>query len=66
MPQTIIVEANDIADDIIGLAKRMRPRVIVKDNDGKDIQKYKKTIDDGNLLVEKARELIGKLDGKNE
>ena len=66
LPQTIIVEANDMADDIIGLAKRMRPRVIVKENDEKDIQKYKKTIDDGNLLVEKARELIEKLDGKNE
>jgi hypothetical protein len=66
LPQTIIVEANDIADDIIGLAKRMRPRVIVKVNDEKDIQKYKKTIDDGNLLVEKARELIEKLDDKNE
>ena len=66
LPQTIIVEANDIADDIVGLAKRMRPRVIEKENDEKDIQKYKKTIDDGNSLVEKAKELIEKLESKDE
>jgi hypothetical protein len=66
LPQTIIVEANDMTVDIIELAKRMRPRKIQKEKDEKDIQKYKKTIDDGNLLVEKARELIEKLDDKNE
>jgi multisubunit Na+/H+ antiporter MnhF subunit len=67
LPQTIIIEANDIADDIIELAKRMRPRVILKENDEKDIRKYHEVLEEGDRIVRKAKELKEKLGaGGNE
>ena len=67
LPQTIMIEANDIADDIIELAKRMRPRVILKENDEKDIRKYHEVLEEGDRIVRKAKELKEKLGaGGNE
>jgi hypothetical protein len=67
LPQNIIVEANDMADDIIELAKRMRPRVIQNENDEKDIRKYHEVLEEGDRIVRKAKELKKKLGaGGNE
>ena len=62
--QTIVVEANSMVDATIDLATSLRPFDVIAGNG--NLQIYQEAIAKGDKLVEQMRELIEKLDVKNE
>ncbi len=61
--QSIADEANEIADDIINLSKRIRINVATRGNEGirKDMRRDQKAVEEGDKLMERAKRLIEKL-----